>query len=98
MVDLDTLERVVREIIQDYAKQNCVYLELRSTPKALKSTKGDGNTTLKEYIDTVISAMKDGEEEHEGKIKVRYIASINRSAPLDHANEVVDLSLQYKEA
>jgi hypothetical protein len=29
--------------------------------------------------------MKDGEEEHQGKIKVRYIASINRSAPLDLA-------------
>jgi len=30
----DVLRRVTSEIIEDYSKQNCRYLELMSTPKA----------------------------------------------------------------
>jgi adenosine deaminase len=55
------LYRIVREIIEDYAKQNCVYLELRSTPKALLLKKGGEKGTATEYIDTVLKAIKDGE-------------------------------------
>lgn len=76
LTDLPTLARVVREIVQDYAKQNCVYLELRSTPK-----KFGESTSMKEYVDTVLAAMKQSEEENDHKIRVRYIISINRFAP-----------------
>ena len=33
ITDSQTLKRVTKEIIEDYAKQNTRYLELRSTPK-----------------------------------------------------------------
>ena len=36
--DIDTLQKVVYEIIEDFSKQNCIYLELRSTPKAFKDS------------------------------------------------------------
>ncbi len=32
--DLATLQRVVYEMIEDFSKQNCKYLEMRSGPKA----------------------------------------------------------------
>ena len=96
LVDLNTLERVVREIVKDYAKQNCVYLELRSTPKVFKAGRyQQEESSIKDYVDRVIKAIKDAEEEHDGKIRVRYIPSINRSAPVDHARQVVDLALTY---
>ncbi len=41
--------------------------------------------------------MKDGEEAENGKIRVRYISSINRSAPATFAMEAVNLALKYKE-
>lgn len=97
LTDLETLYRIVREIIEDYAKQNCVYLELRSTPKALLSQRGGPKGTIKDYIDTVIKAIKDGEEAENGKIRVRYISSINRSAPAECAVEAVNLAIKYKE-
>jgi adenosine deaminase len=75
-----------------------VYLELRSTPKALLSKKGGERSTISDYIDTVLRAIKDGETSENGMIRVRYIASINRSAPVDYAVEVVNLALKYKEA
>jgi adenosine deaminase len=86
LVDLDTLERVVKEIVADYAKQNCVYLELRSTPKVFKDKLTGETSSLGDYVGRVIKAMKEAEEEHSGKIRVRYIASINRGAPIDFAN------------
>jgi len=94
MTDLDSLERVIREIIVDYAKQNCVYLELRSTPKALLIDRLTGTKgTMKDYIDRVLKAIKDGEAEEGKQIRVRYIASVNRGAPIDQAREIIDLAL-----
>lgn len=75
-----------------------MYLELRSTPKALLSKKGGERSTVSNYVDTILRAIKDGEASENGSIRVRYIASINRSAPVEYAKEVVDLALKYKEA
>ena len=67
MIDLDSLERVIREIIVDYSKQNCAYLELRSTPKSLLIDRLTGaKGTMKDYIDRVLKAIKEGEQA-EGK-------------------------------
>jgi len=55
LTDLETLYRIVREIIEDYAKQNCIYLELRSTPKPLNLKKGSiEKGGMQEYINTVL--------------------------------------------
>lgn len=62
-----------------------MYLELRSTPKALLSKKGGERSSVNDYIDTVLRAIKDGETLENGIIRVRYIASINRSAPVEYA-------------
>ena len=70
MTDLKTLKRVLAEIIEDYAKQNTRYLELRSTPKAFK------DSSREEYIRAVVETMEQAEVSD--KIKVRYLVSINR--------------------
>ena len=62
-----------------------MYLELRSTPKALLSKKGGERSTVSNYVDTILRAIKDGEASENGSIRVRYIASINRSAPVEYA-------------
>ena len=52
LTDLPTLARVVREIVADYAKQNCIYLELRSTPKVFPGS------SYREYFETVLTTIK----------------------------------------
>ena len=97
MTDLDSLERIIREIIADYAKQNCVYLELRSTPKALLIDRLTGTKgSMKDYIDRILKAIKEGEAEEGKNIRVRYIASVNRGASIEQAREIIDLAIQYK--
>lgn len=56
LTDLPTLKRVTKEIIQDYAKHNTRYLELRTTPKDFP------NSTKLDYINTIIQAIQEGEE------------------------------------
>jgi len=57
MTDLPTLARVVFEMIEDYEKQNCCYLELRSSPKCF------GDKTKKDYVNTILSIIAKAEEE-----------------------------------
>lgn len=90
--------RIVREIIQDNAKQNVKYMELRSTPKAFKDI--DGKFSNKEdYVNTVIKAMQDGEEEFNGEIRVRFMMSLRRDLVYNEADskELVDLAVLFKE-
>lgn len=84
------LSRVTKEIIEDYSKQNCRYLELRSTPKAFL------NDTKEQYIKTIIDTIREAEAEIP-LIKVRYIVSVNRNASSEAAAEVVDLMIKLKE-
>ena len=77
VTDIATLQRVVYEIIEDYSKQNCKYLELRSTPKAF------AGSSIKSYAEAVIEAIKEAEQDFE--IKVRYLVSINRNAGVETA-------------
>ena len=71
VTDLPTLKRIVKEVIVDYSKHNTRYLELRSTPKEFP------NTSKSDYVDTVIEAIKE-EEENNSLIKVRLLLSVNR--------------------
>ncbi len=52
----EVLERVTREVIQDYADNNCVYLELRSTPRQFQ--KEGIVQTKQQYLEAVITAIK----------------------------------------
>ena len=72
VTDIPTLKRVVYEIIEDFAKQNTLYLELRSTPKPLIRSK----SSAKDYIEAICEVMERAEDEFD--IKVRYLVSINR--------------------
>lgn len=88
MPDIKTLQRVVYEIIEDFVKQNTLYLELRSTPKAFK------DSTTKAYVEAILEVMKHCEEEF--NVKVRYLVSINRQAGVEAAQATLDLLKELK--
>ncbi|XP_067952150.1 adenosine deaminase-like protein isoform X2 [Watersipora subatra] len=99
--DLDSLYQATCAVIDDFANDGVVYLELRSTPRAIAET----DVTQDSYMRTVLRAIRDKTSESElgpydGKrrpIVVRYLAAIDRRNSVEHAMETVDLAIKYKE-
>lgn len=91
VTNCETLARVTLEIIEDYAKQSCRYLELRSTPKVIGEI---GSFEL--YVETVLKALLEGEQRQKN-ITCAYLVSVNRTAPVEVARKTVDTMLGLKE-
>ena len=86
--NLDVLQRITREIIEDYYKSNTCYLELRTGPKEF------GDNTMEDYLDAIISVFEECEEDFPN-ISVRLLLSINRSLPMESNIKVFELAKKY---
>jgi adenosine deaminase len=84
----EVIGRITKEAIEDAAKDNVRYLELRFTPKALSHAEG---FPMVDVIDWVIEGDRQGEEEY--GVTTRLIVSTNRHEPPEIAMEVVRLAL-----
>jgi adenosine deaminase len=109
--DLVSLRRITREALDDFAFHHVVYLELRSTPKRLlrdrRQTDETETCTKKEYIEAIISEMKEFERREEQRFEQeknnhanhrlplvpRFIVSIDRSASINDAMDHVKLAI-----
>lgn len=87
----DVIGRITREAIEDAAKDNVRYLELRFTPFALSKAEG---FPLDQVIDWVIEGARAGEQMY--GVKTRLIASVNRHESPDLAEQVAWLALERK--
>jgi adenosine deaminase len=83
-----SLRRIVAEAIEDFARANVLYVELRTTPRPL----GDMNHE-RDYVDTVVAAIQEHAPKH--NITVRLLLSINRSEPVEKAMDTVRLAAEY---
>ncbi|XP_053674157.1 adenosine deaminase-like protein [Anopheles nili] len=81
------LERATQRVIEDFAKDNVIYLELRTTPKATVQM------TKREYLSTVLDVLKKSPEVQPG-IVVKLLPSIDRSKGFLEAMENVDLAIE----
>lgn len=86
----DVIHRVVQEAVEDAAKDNCRYLELRFTPVALSRAEG---FPLHDVMDWVITASQEAAQRY--GIKVGLIASVNRNESPELAEQVVWLATSY---
>lgn len=109
--DLVSLRRITSEALDDFACHHVAYLELRSTPKRLKrdyqQTHETKICTKKEYIETIVSVMKEFELREQARFEQetindasprlplipRFIVSVDRSASIDDAMEHVQLAI-----
>ncbi|KAH8399626.1 hypothetical protein KR215_009688 [Drosophila sulfurigaster] len=80
------LERATELTIRDFAKDNVMYLELRTTPKS------NDNMTRRAYLEVVMAAIEKATTEH--AITVKLLPSINRGEPLEVAEETVALAIE----
>jgi len=86
----DVIHRVTREAVEDAAKDNIRYLELRFTPVALSRAEG---FPLHDVMDWVITSAQAAAKE--SKIKVGLIASVNRHESPDLAEQVAWLAAEH---
>ena len=92
------LERVTREILEDFNRENVVYLELRTTPREIFSDETKTNLVVskREYLDTVISVIK--EYELKNDMVVRLLLSIDRTKSVEDGLNTVQLCHEYQQA
>jgi len=92
---LPAVARAAREVVADFAADEVVYLELRTTPRALPK----GNTTKREYVDTVVQVLRECEQTIRTpsgrRIHVRLLLSIDRSGSQADAESTVDLAIEF---
>lgn len=98
VTDLKALRRIAQEALQDFAEQNVVYLELRSTPKVLyHDSSKKQKATKKDYVDTILKVFEEYEESHCTTPMIpRFIISINRAESVKDAIENSTLAIEYK--
>jgi adenosine deaminase len=85
----EVIERITLEAVEDAAKDNVRYLELRFTPVALSRAE---RFPLENVIDWVVKAAKEAEKKH--KVMVRLIASVNRHEAIELAEQVAWIAVE----
>lgn len=83
----ETLAMATKLTLQEFQDDGCCYIELRSTPKDTT------HMNKRQYIDTIVQAMQKSSVHL--TILSRLIISINRSSPLEEAEEITDIAIEY---
>jgi len=86
----DVIHRITNEAIEDAAKDNVRYMELRFTPVALSRAE---RFPLHDVIDWVMTSSKEASKKH--GVIVRLIASVNRHEGTDLAEQVAWLAAEH---
>ena len=86
-----SLRYTTNAVLRDFEDDGVVYLELRTTPRAIASA----GITKDSYVECILECITD----HNAKsrsMKTYLILSIDRSNDLETANMVVDLAVEYR--
>jgi adenosine deaminase len=86
----DAIHRITSEAVEDAAKDNVKYLELRFTPVALSRAE---RFPLHDVVDWVITSAQEASKKH--NVIVRLIASVNRHESTELAEQVAWLAVEH---
>lgn len=88
--DLSSLIYTTNSVLEDFQADGVVYLELRTTPRAIPSA----NITKHDYVQTILDCVS--KFNASSSMKTNLILSIDRRNDLSTALEVVDLALRFR--
>lgn len=83
----EIVKRIVQEMIADYQQQNCIYLEIRTTPRSLP----DG-TSLEEYLALVVGVIGEHNAVFGEQMLVKLIVGVDRGKKYSDAVEALELA------
>ena len=86
----DVIDRITREAVEDAAKDNVRYLELRFTPVALSRAE---RFPLHDVMNWVVISAREAAKKH--KMKVGLIVSVNRHESTELAEQVAWLAAEH---
>jgi len=89
--DLPSIVYTTDSVLQSFAADGVVYLELRTTPRAIPSA----NVTKSQYIEAILSCIV--KSNVTSRMKTSLILSIDRRNTPAIAEELVDLALTYRD-
>lgn len=89
--DLSAVRHTTLSVLRDFAADGVVYLELRTTPRALPKS----GLTKAEYVSAILATIAEFENTND-RLRTKLILSIDRRNTLAEALEVVDLAAQFK--
>jgi adenosine deaminase len=90
------LARVTREVLEDFSRDNVVYLELRTTPRDILNNNKEVLVSKREYLATVIEVIKDFERTND--MIVRLLLSVDRSKTIEDGLNTVELCHEFSKA
>ncbi|XP_011157608.2 adenosine deaminase-like protein [Solenopsis invicta] len=79
------------DVIKEFYEDNVIYLELRSTPRAVKDV-----MTKVEYLQAIIQAIEVSKSKFP-QILVKLLVSINRKEGFESAEENINLAIEFRE-
>jgi adenosine deaminase len=88
--DLPSLVYTTDSVLQDFEADGVVYLELRTTPRAIPSA----NISKDNYVQIILECIK--AKNGSSSMKTNLILSIDRRSDLPTAMAVVDLAFKYR--
>ncbi|KAF1933211.1 adenosine/AMP deaminase family protein [Didymella exigua CBS 183.55] len=92
--DLPSIEYSTKAVLQDFQADGVVYLELRTTPRAIP----DKAITKDDYVKTVLSILNAWNYDATNTLRAYLILSVDRRNTIAQAEEVVDLCIKYRPA
>lgn len=81
-------------MLADFQADGVVYIELRTTPRAVPAR----NISKDNYVKTVLDVIQKHNETDGNTMRAFLILSVDRRNAADEAQEVVDLALKYQSA
>ncbi|CAN9301815.1 unnamed protein product [Alternaria alternata] len=92
--DLPSVQYSTKAVLQDFQNDGVVYVELRTTPRAIPAE----NVTKEDYVKTILDILKAHNNDANNTMRAFLILSIDRRNTVAEAEEVIDLAIEYRSA